>query len=117
MDTNIIPPIASAVAAALSAFAAFLSFRLNKSGHKFISFGKIFEILNDNAHRNARIRLYVAASHYYNFIQNYQERELDNCKGRLRILGAPPEPDRIIPESANIVLSDFDQLGTLVKKN
>jgi precorrin-3B methylase len=62
MDTQI-PEffvITTAISAA-SAIAASLSFYYNNKMNKLNSLVKAFEILNDNAHRNARIRLYRAA--------------------------------------------------------
>jgi hypothetical protein len=115
MDTSDIPAIASSIAAAASAIAAYLSFRLNRSGYMFNALAKIFEVLNDNAHRNARIRLYVAAKNYYEFRKTNDPTQLEECRRRLKQLGANKEPEIIIPESANIVLSDFEYLGALVK--
>lgn len=67
---------------------------------------KAFEILNDNAHRNARIRLYRAAE--------IPDEAAKNA--HLRALGVEDKHLRtIIKESENIVLADFDQMGTLVK--
>jgi hypothetical protein len=106
MDTQI-PEffvITTAISAA-SAIAASLSFYYNNKMNKLNSLVKAFEILNDNAHRNARIRLYRAAE-----IPNEAAKD-----AHLTALGVKKEALRtIIKESENIVLADFDQMGTLV---
>ncbi len=79
--------------------------------------GKIFEVLNDNAHRNARIRLYIAAKNYYKFRSTDDKKEIEECGTKLKKVVVDKDPTILIPESANIVLSDFDWLGALVKNS
>ena len=95
--------IAIAVA---SAIVAILSFHYNSKMNKLNSLVKAFEILNDNAHRNARIRLYRVAE-----LPHHHRQE-----AHLRSLGVEDKDLRtIVGESENMVLADFDQMGTLVK--
>jgi hypothetical protein len=100
--------VITTVIAVASAIVAFLSFYYNNKMNKLNSLVKAFEILNNNAHRNARIRLYRAAE-----IPNENAKD-----AHLRALGVKDEAlITIIKESENIVLADFDQMGTLVKNN
>jgi hypothetical protein len=110
-----ITDILAAGAAIASAVAAYIVFHfsnkaneINLKSTRLNSMTKIFEVLNDNAHRNARIRLYVAAK--------YLKTNKNKCRDLLRKLAANGDPDIIIPESENIVLADFDQIGSLLTK-
>jgi hypothetical protein len=92
--------------AAASAIAAWATRHYARKGFHFNALIKAFELLNDNAHRNARIRLYRVAG-----VENPAER-----RGYLMDLGVREDALRtIIAESQNIVLADMDQLGALVK--
>jgi hypothetical protein len=96
---GIVISVASAIIASLSLF---YNYKMNKLN----SLVKAFEILNHNAHRNARIRLYRAAE-----IPNETAKN-----AHLKALGVEDKHLRtIIKESENIVLADFDQMGTLAK--
>jgi hypothetical protein len=70
---------------------------------------KVFELLNDNAHRNARRRIYNL----------YQENEDYRKKKILKVMGVKEEDlnrmDAIHKESKEIVKADFDQIGSLVE--
>jgi hypothetical protein len=106
LNQTALPIIAAAITAA-SAFVAWATGRYAKKTYQFNALIKAFELLNDNAHRNARIRLYRTAG-----VTDSTMRD-----AYLKELGVKPEALKtIIPESQNILLADFDQMGTLIKK-
>jgi hypothetical protein len=99
-------PIITAIITGASAAAAWFTRSYAKKSFHFNAFVKAFELLNDNAHRNARIRLYRVAG-----VEDYEKRN-----ALLKELGVKDESLKtIIPESQNIVLADLNQMGTLVK--
>jgi hypothetical protein len=94
------------IVAAASAIAAWATRHYARKGFHFNALIKAFELLNDNAHRNARIRLYTVAG----------VEDADKRRAYLMDLGLKKDAlETIVPESQNIVLADLDQLGTLVK--
>ncbi len=100
-------PIITVIVLVASAAAALATYYYAKKAFHFNALIKAFELLNDNAHRNARIRLYRVAGVDDPIIR----------RAYLKELGVKDESlDTIIPESQNIVLADLDQMGILVKK-
>jgi hypothetical protein len=100
-------PIITIIVLVASAAAALATYYYAKKAFHFNALIKAFELLNDNAHRNARIRLYRVAG-----VENPIMR-----RAYLKELGVKDEAlETIIPESQNIVLADLDQMGTFVKK-
>jgi hypothetical protein len=98
--------IITIIVAAISAGAAWTTYHYAKNAYHFNALIKVFDMLNDNAHRNARIRLYRVNG----------VRDEDMRRAYLKELGVKDEALKtIIPESQNIVLADLDQIGTLVK--
>jgi hypothetical protein len=99
-------PIITIFVIGASAVAAWFTRHYTKKSFHFNALIKAFELLNDNAHRNARIRLYKVAG----------VNDRDKRRTLLKELGVKNEAlDTIIAESQNIVLADLDQMGTLVK--
>jgi hypothetical protein len=98
--------ISSAIGAVCIAGYSFYLTRRNEQKH---SLAYVLRLLNDNAHRNARRRIYNL----------YVEDDRRRRKKILKVMGVKIEDlvrrDAIKTESAEIVKADFDEIGTLIE--
>ena len=84
------------------------SFKVGRGNEKKQGLRYVFQLLDDNAHRNARRR-----------IVNLYNETIDKRRERiLRLMGVRPEDilrkDALMKESEEIVKADFDQIGALI---
>jgi hypothetical protein len=102
----------TAISTSISVFVAVLiagySFYLTRRNEQKQTMLQVFQLLNDNGHRNARRRI----------CNLYQESCPSRREKILRIMGVKTEElsraDAIHTESMEIVKADFDQIGSLV---
>ena len=98
--------ISSAIGAVGIAGYSFYLTRRNEQKH---SLAYVLRLLNDNAHRNARRRIYNL----------YGEDDRRRKKKILKVMGVKIEDlvrtDAMQTESAEIVKADFDDIGTLIE--
>jgi len=84
------------------------SFKIGRENEKKQGLRYVFQLLDDNAHRNARRR-----------IVNLYNETIDKRRERiLQLMGVRPEDivrkDALMKESEEMVKADFDQIGALI---
>ena len=84
------------------------TFHIGQHNKKYEGLRYVFELLDDNGHRNARRRI----------INLYRENEEDRIIKILRLMGVKQEDidrkETIIIESEEIVKADFEEVGSLL---
>jgi len=107
--TDWITSIGTLLSVAAAIGIAFYSFILTRRTEKKQGLKDVFKTLNDNAHRNARRRI----------VNLYGESNDDRKRRILRVMGVSDEQIKnmytLILESEEIVKTDFDQIGSLIK--
>ena len=82
------------------------SFRITRRSEQRAGLAQVLQLLNDNAHRNARRRIYNL----------YQENIRSRKEKILEIMGVKvANMDTNYRESMEIVKADFDQIGALIE--
>jgi len=110
-----LPNWISAIGTIAATFSAVIiaayTFRIGQHNKKNEVLRYVFELLDDNGHRNARRRI----------INLYREKDENRIKKILRLMGVKEEDldrkESILIESQEIVKADFEEIGTLVKNN
>ena len=115
MNIENLPNWISAIGTIAATFSAVIiaayTFRIGQHNKKNEVLRYVFELLDDNGHRNARRRI----------INLYREKDENRIKKILRLMGVKEEDldrkESILIESQEIVKADFEEIGTLVKNN
>lgn len=114
-NIEILPDWISAIGTLAATFAAVgiavYTFRIGQHNKKNEGLRYVFELLDDNGHRNARRRI----------INLYDEKDEKRQEKILRLMGVKEEDikrkEAILIESQEIVKADFDEIGSLLKNN
>jgi hypothetical protein len=107
--TDWITAIGTIFSAIVALGIALFSFYLTRRNEQKHNLAYVFRLLNDNAHRNARRRIYNL----------YGEKDHRRQKKILRVMGVKNEDlertDAIQQESSEIVKADFNEIGSLIE--